>query len=215
MLRLLFTLTFLSVFAWAQAQEKDPAAHALLKKMEEKFSVSKGLESSFVFTIQYPEEEPLVEKGTMVQKASSYFVETQNYIFQSDGQYDYVVNKGSKEVYINNKNTTEEISSPAEVLQFYKKGSYTFRLLEEQREVEKAECIEFKPLDKSSPYFKVKIFLHKTTQQPLKIQLFEKDGSRYTLDIDSLQPLTKTDPSWFVFDPKRYSAYLIEDLRIR
>jgi outer membrane lipoprotein-sorting protein len=215
MLRLIFALPSLLLVLGSFAQDKDPAAEALLKKMEENFPVAKGLESTFVFSIQYPEEEPILEKGRMLQKSSYYQVETDSYIFQSDGKYDYVVNKPGKEVYINNKNTSsEEISSPADIMGFYQKGNYTYRLLGEQKEIEKSECIEFKPLDKSSPYFKVKMFLQRNTFQPLRIQLFEKDGTRYTLDIQSLILSPKLDLSIFVFDPKRFSDYLIEDLRI-
>lgn len=196
------------------AQEKDPEATALLKKIEKNFPPERPLESEFTFTIKYPQEEVIVQKGKMIQKGAGYFVETDDFIFQSDGKAAYLVNKKSKEAYINSLNQEGELSSPADIISFYKKGDYSYILVPEQQEYPKLTLIEFKPEDRNSPYFKVKMFVEESEARPAVIQLFEKDGSRYILEIDRLGVASAIDSKNFVFDKAKYAGFLIEDLRI-
>ena len=208
------TIVFLLTMSSVYSQGQDPEATALLNQIEKKYPVNKSLESDFVFTMKYPQEEPIVQKGKMWQNGSQYFVETENYIFQSDSKSAYVINKVNKEVYINNINKEGELSSPAEILTFYKKANYDYILMPDQQEHPKLTLIEFKPEDRESPYFKIKMFVNKAESRPAIIQLFEKDGSRYTLEIIKIDVSTSIDAEKFVFNKTKYPSFLIEDLRI-
>ncbi len=205
---------FLIAISTIYSQGQDPEAKALLNQIEKKYPVSKALESDFVFTMKYPQEEPVVQKGKMWQMGSNYYVETENYIFQSDSKSAYVINKVNKEVYINNINTDGELSSPAEILTFYKKAKYDYILMPDQQEHPNLTLIEFKPEDRESAYFKVKMFVNKAESRPVIIQLFEKDGSRYTLEISKINVTSTIDGEKFVFNKTKYPSFLIEDLRI-
>lgn len=207
-------LTYIFSITMLFSQGRDPEATVLLKKIEKNFPPEKSLESEFTFTIRYPQEEPIVQKGKMMQKGPTYFVETDDFIFQSDGKAAFLINKKSKEVYINSLNKDGELSSPAEIISFYKKGDYSYILIAEQQEYPKLALIEFKPEDRDSPYFKVKMFVEEQSAKPVVIQLFEKDGSRYTLEINKIGVATGIESKTFVFDKTKYAGFLIEDLRI-
>lgn len=208
-------LIFCTLLVTAQliAQGKDPAATAILNRIEAKFPKSKILESEFSFNVQYPESEPQVFKGTMVQQGDKYYVRTEEYIFLSDGKASYVINIPNKEVYINSVNANDELESPGEILTFYRKAEYDYMLTEGNTEHPENNLLEFKPLNRDSPYFKVKLFVTKQ-DEPKIYQLFQKDGSRYTLEISRLKVSDKADPNLFVFNKSQYSSYHIEDLRI-
>lgn len=195
------------------AQGKDPAATTILNKIETKFPKTKILESEFTFKVQYPETEPQVFKGNMVQQGDKYYVKTEDYTFLSDGKASYVINTPNKEVYINSINANDELESPGEILTFYHKAEYDYMLVDENQESPENNLLEFKPLSKESPYFKVKLFVDKQNV-PKVYQLFQKDGSRYILEITRLKIAENTDPKLFIFDKSKYNGYHIEDLRI-
>jgi outer membrane lipoprotein-sorting protein len=76
------------------------------------------------------------------------------------------------------------------------------------------KSIEFKPLDKYSDYVKVRLTLKGDTGSPVRVELFEKGGTRTDLLITKISEAENFPADHFVFNPTAYPDIRIEDLRI-
>ena len=73
--------------------------------------------------------------------------------------------------------------------------------------------IEFKPLDKTYDYSKIRMTINKNTNEVLMVKAFGKDSSRYTFSINQLSSNKTFAANYFTFDKSKYPGYHIEDLR--
>ena len=75
------------------------------------------------------------------------------------------------------------------------------------------DLIELTPEDKSKPYFKVKLYLDKSTSHVQKVMIFEKNSSITTFEIKSMSPNVNLSDDLFKFNASKYPGVEIIDLR--
>ena len=205
--------------SYAAASDSDPEARALLEKMREKFERYQTLEASFSLTIEVPEQPAEVQEGAMSQKGDKYRVELAEQAIYCDGTTIWVHLKHNNEVQINNveENFEEESASlsPQDLLRVYEREDHVYVLGNAYTEGGiPLQEIDFKPLDRDSEYAKLRLILDQKSYEPKTIKVFNKDGSRYTLQIASFTPNPSISDDNFTFYPERYPDIFIEDLRI-
>jgi hypothetical protein len=75
------------------------------------------------------------------------------------------------------------------------------------------EEIDLVPEDIEKSYFKIKVFIAKNKNQIKAIQYFSKDGSRYIINIQSLEPNIVMNDDAFIFNKSNYPEVFEVDLR--
>ena len=220
----LFLLVSISFSAFAQtrdaytkAEESDPQAKAILEKLSAKYDTYKTLEVKFSIDIQIPEQDNLlIQKGTLAQSGDKYRVDMKDQSFICDGQSLWFHQPAMNEVQINDAAEMEEdLLSPKDLMKIYEKKDYVYALVNQF--VEKGipiQQIEFKPIDKSSEYAKIRLSVNKKKNSIMHIKVFAKDGSRYTFKISEITPNKKFATNYFQFDAKKFPGVHVEDLRI-
>ena len=197
--------------------ESDPKATALLKKISDEYKALKSMEVNFSLTIEIPESDVEIQKGKMIQKGEKYRMEMGGREIISNGSKLWMYMEDRNEVQINDVEEDEEdqgIMSPNDLFNMYEKGEYIYALSAEFTENGRTvQQIEFKPIDKYSEYTKLRLTIQKKGQQVVRMKVFGKDGSRYTLTIDKLLKDKSFEDSFFVFNKAEYpTGVRINDL---
>lgn len=220
----LLTITVITLNAQTKAkvvtppkETSDPATKAVLDKMRAKYEAYKTLEADFSLVIEMPEQPKETQKGKLLQKGAKYRVAFNQQTVISDGKSVWIVLPKNKEVQINNMpdpKDDESILSPQALFRIYLRKDFLYAITNEYAQGKRVvQEIEFKPTDKYSEYSKLRLTIDKKTLDFIELKAFGKDGSRYTLVMNTVTPNKPLADSSFSFNKANYPGYHIEDLR--
>jgi outer membrane lipoprotein carrier protein len=221
-LMLPFFLVFIGFQAFAQATAKtagaDAQAKTLLDKVKKQYDGYKSLETDFSLVIEFPEQEKETKKGKIYQAGDKYRVTTKEQTIIGDGKTVWFYTRKNNECQINDATVTKGMGgvvSPKELIRMYEKGDYAYALAGEATE-NGVMCkgIEFKPVNKSSEFTKLRLAIDKKTNQMVSMRTFSKDGSRYTFLVSKSVVNKSINKSFFVFDKAQFPGVHLEDLRM-
>jgi len=216
----LFALFMLSQVAFAQkaiSEESDPRATKFLDKMSSQFEGYSSYELDFRVSMTTPDsEEPHVQNGKFIRKDAQYRVISHDQNIFCDAQNVWIFTPKTNEVQINDADDTgDDFVSPDKLFNLYKTGEYLYRVSREFKEKKsKMVEIEFKPTDRMSDFFKVKMVLNTTSNQPKSIKIFYKDGLRVTMTLSGLIKNKAYKKDFFSFDKSKHPGVKVEDLRL-
>lgn len=208
--------TIVSAQNFTKAGDSDPKAKAVLDKLKDKFTSYRSLETQFSLEMDFPGEDKVVQKGTLLQKGERYRLETADQNVISDGEVVWVHIKADEEVQITDAEESEEegFISPKNLYTLYETGDFVYNFQNEQYEKGRLiQQIEFKPLAKDSEFFKIRLVIDKKKNSVIRMKIFSKDGARYTLFINKLVPNKSLKNELFVFNSKQFPSVNVEDLR--
>jgi len=217
-----FALISLSIYAQpgslTSPEESDPKAKAVLEQIRQRFLSYGSLGVDFTLDITFPEEPTESQKGSIAQQGDKYRVELGTQSVISDGESLWMIMHFNKEVQVNDVPEDDEtggsILSPESLLTFYDKGDFIYYLTNEYKSGGKViQQIEFKPVDRSADYSKLRMNVYKDNKDIASVEAFARDGSRYKVTIDKLTPNKSFSASHFKFNKSDYPDYYVEDLR--
>lgn len=217
---IVFPLLFcFAVIGLAQTTQEtnDPKAKAILDKIKAKYDSYKSMEAQFTLTIEIPEADTEVQKGSVKQSIDKYRLELQDQTIISDGATLWYHIKSNNEVQVNtvDPDAESDMLSPRDLMRIYEAEDYKYVLTNETYEKGKpVQQIEFKPTDRDSEYSKLRLTVDKKANEIVRIKTFGKDGSRFTFELDELTPNIAFAGNTFKFDASKYPDIHIEDLRI-
>lgn len=226
LLSILFLLAFTGIVAaqdvpkqLLHTDKSDPEAKAILDKTKKLYESYKSMEADFTLTIEIPEEDPEVQKGKIIQSDEKYHLTLPGFKVASDGKTVWTYMEQNKQVQISDfedMEESEEFLSPKDFLKMYERGDFYYVLMNEAYEGKTAiQQIEFKPKDRDSEYSKMRVTINKKNSQMMRIKVFSKDSSRFTLAIDNLKPNKTYAAATFKMDTKALPAGTeVEDLRL-
>jgi outer membrane lipoprotein-sorting protein len=135
----------------------------------------------------------------------------------SDGKQIWVYLKKNKQVQILDPAAAVEndMFSPKQMLRLYETENFAYAITGQFKENgnDIAE-IEFKPLSAGSEYTKMRLKVNKTQMKLISLAVFSRDGSKYTIKVNSLVTNKKYTSDIFVLNTKALKGVRIEDLRI-
>lgn len=197
----------------------DPEAKKIMDIVKKKYNGYSSLEASFTLQTKFPDQnsEPLSQEGRVARAGDKYFMYLGNLEVLCNGKVIWYILKDNKEVQINDipdQEETDNILSPSSMFNFYTTDNYVYALIASVTEGgQPIEKIEFKPLDRESDYFKLRMSLHAKTKDITRIEAFSKDGTRYDIKVNKLEPNKNYLASIFEFDKAKYPDFYVEDLR--
>ncbi len=201
---------------FSKASDSDPKATAILESLKKKYQSYKTVSVNFDLKIEIAESDAENMKGKMYQAGDKYRVETDLQDVICDGETIWLHMKNNEEVQIMDMEESDDESgflSPKDLLNFYEQGKYAYTLVYEGNEKGKyVQKIEFKPLDRDSEYSKMRMTVDKRSNTILRVKVFSKDGSRFTLDVLSWKGDVPFKSDFFTFDTDNYKGH-VEDLR--
>lgn len=196
----------------AFSEKSDPEAKKVLKKLSDQYKASPGIQAEFTLTLENGEDTE-VQSGKLSQKGNNFRVLLEGTEVICDGETLWLRQKSTNTVQINNYDPEENIEfmSPNKIFQIYEAEKDFFYAI--INKTSKTTSIEFKPRDRDSDYMKMRLEVDNAKNEIKSIKIFEKEGGRYTLKIESLDSKSFKD-SYFKFDKSKYPGIDIEDMRI-
>lgn len=201
----------------APKETNDPKATSILKELRKQYDGYKTLEAQFTLQISIPNQKPETQQGKMIQQGEKYYLETKDQQVYSDGKSLWLYQRKRNEVQVNDAKTEAELDilSPKDLLRIYEKPNFIYALVNEYTNNKVSyQQIEFKPTDRNSEYTKVRLTLTKKPRQVYQLEVFSRDGSKYTLTLNKLVPNPKVDATQFTFNKAKFPGVKMEDLRV-
>ncbi len=212
---------FFTVSTYAQdytkAEDSDPEARKILDQVRQKYEAYSSIEANFALDIEFPEQPKETQQGKLSRSGDKYRVEFGGQEIFSDGSALYLVLHNNESVQINNLPAPGEdtgLLSPQSIFNFYDNGEFVYTLIDTRTENGKVvHIIEFKPVDRSSEYAKLRMLVARDTKEIVEVKAFAKDGSRYTFQLKNVNPNKQFASGYFGFNKSKYPNYYVEDLR--
>lgn len=220
------TLFACSLLLWASgaaaqtaaAPEKpDPEARKILDRVRKKYDGYKSLEAAFTLTIEVPGQSKEVQKGSVGQQGNQFRLDMEQQTIASDGKTTWVYLKKNNEIQINDTDPNDDngFLTPKDLLRRYEKGDYLYAVVDKISEKGRVLTqIDFKPKDKNSEYFKLRVTIDEKAGTIESIKAFARDGSRYTFQVTRLSANKAFSADYFRLDPAKYPGVHVEDLRM-
>jgi len=209
----LIALIAISLTTFAQS---DPAAKKILDQMKSDFDGHQSTTIDFQLIIEIPEQAEEKQNGSIIQSDEKYQINLDQQSIYCDGTSVWIHLKENKEVQISDYDGEDsgELMSPKDIMKIYESGEYNYALMNELKEGGKSvKQIEFTPIDKDSEYFKMRMTIDSKSNQLKRVKVFAKDGSRFTMKVNSISYDKVYDASTFTFDASKHPGVHVEDLR--
>jgi outer membrane lipoprotein-sorting protein len=208
---------FVSSIIYAQvkpATTNDPKAKTVLDVLSKKYRSFKTIKASFKLFLENTASKTHEEKsGSLVLKGAKYVVEMGTIQIISDAKTVWTFTKDENEVTISKAEQKNKGINPSEIFTMYENG-FLYQLVPNEKEGGKEfQVIELTPTDKTKNYFKIKLYIDKTTQSIMKSKIFDKNGNRYSYEIVQFTPNVAIDDSYFSFDTKKHPGVEVTDNR--
>jgi outer membrane lipoprotein-sorting protein len=228
-MKYLLSLILLSTFGFVAAQDipkqllhedkNDPEAKAILDKTKMLYESYKTMEADFTLEIEIPEEDVEVQQGKLIQSGKKFQLSLPDIQIYNDGTTVWTYMKNNRQVQISDAEDiedSEDFITPNDILKMYDRGDFYYVLMNVAQEGNiQIKQIEFKPKDTDSEYSKMRLTINSKTNQIMRIKMFSKDGSRFTLKINDLATNKSYANSAFMLDTKSLPKEVsVEDLRI-
>lgn len=206
---LLFSFVLIS-----NAQQNDPKATQILNGVSAKYKSYSAVKADFTIKVENSQSKTSdTQNGTLYLKGNKYKVILKNQEVISDNKTVWTFIKDANEVQVNDYEPDENSITPSQIFTIYEKN-FLYAFTEEKTVNGKVlQYIELTPVDKTKPYFKIRLGIDKTAKTVQNAVVFDKNGNRYTYEIKAFTPNPALDDSFFTFDTKTHPGVEVVDLR--
>jgi len=219
MKNLLLILVLLATTSSIKSQEvetSDPKAIQILDDLSNQYKEATAHAIDFSVKIELAERAAEIQKGMLLQSGEKFVLDMDGRSVISDGTTVWMYLAELNEVQINDADfeESEDLLSPTELFNLHRSPNYIFSVSNYMQEMGvDIVQIEGKPVDAYSEYSKMRLTIEQKTLRVVRLKVFGKDGSRYTLRIDNHTKNPKVDEAKFKFDASKYEGVHVEDLR--
>lgn len=220
MLKILFTgfFTFCVLAVFSQNNKlgtNDPDAKAILDKVSSKFKTYKTVTAKFTLSITNASDKVEGTKtGVVYMKGPKYRVNISGQEIYSDGDNIWTYDKSANEVQLTKFDPSSNTITPQKMFTNFYDKDFLYKLNGEKKLGNKTvQEIELTPVDKTKTFFKVLVYVDKTSKNIVSSKVFEKNGNHYIYTITSMDTNTSLSDSLFAFDIKKHPNAEVVDLR--
>ena len=199
--------------------QKDPAARKDLQALRSKYTQGGAVDAQVQLDIKFPEAPAESQKGRIVQDGEKYFIQFAGQEVTSDGETMWLYLPDNKEVQVYNAAEMSQgggstsFTRPQDILDLYDSGAFDYAITgTAQADGRSMKQIEFKPLERDSEFAKMRLTYDPARAEIYRIEIFNKDGSRFTLTMTEVKVGARVPASTFVFVAK--PGVRVEDMRL-
>ena len=213
----IFAVLILANLTYAQNETTDPAARKLLDNVKNQLSQHKNIEINYKLTIEFPEQSPEIQKGTLTKRGNSFRLFSDMQEIVSDGNTIWVYLKDLEEIQIMDAGdeSIAGLLDPEVFINEFVDDQFIYAITgEKTSNGVVCQVIEFKPTDNASEFAKLRMTVSKSSSDIQKLETFQKDGSRYIIEFEQINLNPAIQNALFTFDIKKYPGVHVEDLRM-
>ncbi len=194
--------------------QNDAKATEILKGVSAKYKTYKSVQGDFNIVVENGKNNTKdVQAGTLYVKGEKYKVALKNQEITSDNVTIWTYLKDANEVQINTYEPDDNTITPSQIFTIYEKN-FLYAFIEEKTVNGKVlQYIELTPIDKTKPFFKIKLAVDKVAKAVQSAIVFDKNGNRYTYEIKNFIANPNLADTFFTFDNKAHPGVEVVDLR--
>ncbi|MCY7409879.1 MAG: outer membrane lipoprotein carrier protein LolA [Chitinophagales bacterium] len=207
-------IVLISIQQFSFAQQNDAKATEILKGVSAKYKTYKSVQGDFNIVVENGKNNTKdVQTGTLFVKGEKYKVALKNQEITSDNVTIWTYLKDANEVQINTYEPDDNTITPSQIFTIYEKN-FLYAFIEEKTVNGKVlQYIELTPIDKTKPFFKIKLAIDKVAKAVQSAIVFDKNGNRYTYEIKNFIANPNLADTFFTFDNKAHPGIEVVDLR--
>jgi len=211
----LFILTsMVAVTAFAQSENIDEEAKAILEKVSATYATYDAIKADFKMTIDIPDtDDDEYQEGSVYLQDDSYKLNLLGTEIITDNTTIWTYLAEVNEVQISYYEPEEGTITPSQIFTIYEKDFSYYYNGSEKLGDQKFETIDLTPNDKEMPYFKVRLWIHPKTNHIKQAKVFDRNGNRYIYEVENFDPTITIGEGFFNFDVAQYEDIEVIDLR--
>jgi len=196
------------------AQQNDPKATQILNGVSAKYKSYTSVKADFTIKVENTQSKTSdTQNGTLYLKGNKYKVILKNQEVISDNKTVWTFIKDANEVQVNDYEPDENSITPSQIFTIYEKNFLCAFTEEKTVNGKVLQYIELTPIDKTKPYFKIRLGIDKTAKTVQNAVVFDKNGNQYTYEIKAFTPNPTLADSFFTFDTNAHPGVEVVDLR--
>jgi outer membrane lipoprotein-sorting protein len=216
MKKILFLIAFLGMFINVFSQ-KDPEAEKILKDLSEKTKSHSVIEADFTIDFKNIKENiKNTSNGTIAMKDNMYllkFMGSESY-FDGKTLWNYIPEVNEVNITEPTPDEDDIFSNPKRLFTIYE-NDYKYQLVNKlTKDAINYSLIDLFPIDLEEDYSRIRLQINTNNYTISSATIFGKDGSHYTISLNSYKFDTMLRDSHFTFNEKDYKYIEIIDLRL-
>src|SRR5580658_2360546 len=221
MKKIIFAFPF-CIFIWIAGYtqnnslgKNDPDAKKILDEVSAKIKSFKSVRAAFTLSIDDSKGKSQgVKQGSFYQKGAQYHISITGQEIFCDGKTSWTYDKSTNEVTITKVDQTVKTISPEKFFTDFYDKDFLYKLNGNVKQgAKELQEIELTPTDKTKTFFKVLLYIDVKTKTMYSIKSLEKNGTKYTLTINTLNGSSILTDAQLVFDKSKYPGVEEVDLR--
>ncbi len=198
--------------------QNDAAAKVLLDKVSKQYAGYQTVQADFTIKASQGDAQSAAysDQGKLLMQAATnkYHISMAEQDLISDGKSQWTVLKDVKEVHVSDVDNSSQAISPTNIFSFFDSGYKYVSAADERDGGIALHVVELSPEEpRKSQYFKIKLRINKADNLIRDVTVFDKNGTRYTYEIQNFKANPTVAASKFAFSTQAYPGMEIVDLR--
>jgi len=210
--RIFFAFLFFASGALIAQNAASPVT-AIVEKAAQKYSALSTF--SLEFKVHVEENEKTIQNfnGVLWVKKDRYFLTFEDQIIANDGTIMWNFQKNTNEVALFEAEDDDfSMFHPTKMLNNWSK-EYTAKFIrEDELQKKQVNIVDFTPR-KNSPFYKIRLFIDKSTSYIQQIMMYEMDGPTITYTITKFTPNAVIPDTKFTFNKSDFPGVEVVDMR--
>jgi outer membrane lipoprotein carrier protein len=196
--------------------KNDPDAKKVLDALSAKLNSYKAVQANFTLKVEDSKGKLQGSRsGIIYLKGTKYHVSVVGgQEIYCDGKDIYTYDKSSNEVTITKNDPTTQTISPDKLFTNFYDKDYLYKLNGENKlGTRTVEEVELTPVDKTKSFFKVLLYVDKSTHTLVSMKVFDKGGNRYTMDTSKINGAATFTDAQLAYNKAKFPGAEEVDLR--
>lgn len=207
----MFLFLFLSGTLFAQ--NSPPPVAPIMDKTAQKYSVLSAFSLDFTLSINENEKKLNSFDGVVFVKKDKYYLTFEDQIMANDGVIMWNYQRSTNEASIFDAEEDEfSVFHPMKMLNNWDKEYSAKYIREEELSKNIVIIVDLTPKQKSS-FYKIRLFINKTTSYIQQMMMYDLDGSTLTYTVTKFTPNAEFADTKFTFSKNDYPKVQVNDMR--
>ncbi len=200
-------------FATAQSGY-DKEAQKILDAMSNYYQEIGSFESDFSYSMEIPDQSGAEEfEGQITVMGDKFRLKMGGQEVINDGETVWTYLEEANEVNIDDYDPEEGDISPTQIYNAYQRGFKYAYVEDETIEGANYQVVDLIPENTNNQFYKIRLHISEDNKMLKRWKIFEKNGTRYTYEINNFNPDAAVEDDAFTFNKKQHKGVEVVDLR--
>ena len=199
----------------ATAQDTyDQEAKKILDAMSSYYQEIGSFQSDFSCSMEIPDQGGTEYfEGEITVEGDKYRLKMGGQEIINDGSTVWTYLEEANEVNIDDYAPEEGDISPTQIYNAYQRGFKYIYVEDETIDGQTYQVVDLTPENADNQFYKIRLHISKDDSILKRWKIFEKNGTRYTYEINNFDPEAEVKSSAFTFNTKEHKGVEVVDLR--